>query len=215
MELDEKGSLMLCRPPALFVGGAPALDFLNSVATLAGKPLDWLADGDGLFDWLRQAALVPEADLKALRADALPGELDSVAAQARSLREWFRAFVKARKGSPLRPVDAKVLVQLNRLLERDEGFKRVVPTNDSGRPMELLSLRRWKSAESVLLPIGEMLARFVCEENFYLVRACQAHDCTLMFVDHTRRRDRRWCSMSICGNRAKQREFRDRKKARS
>ena len=56
----------------------------------------------------------------------------------------------------------------------------------------------------LLLPIGEALARFVCEEDFADVRACEGHSCTLMFADRTRRRTRRWCSMAVCGNRAKQ-----------
>jgi predicted RNA-binding Zn ribbon-like protein len=206
---------MLHRPPALFVAGVPALDFLNSVATPVDQTVDWLSNGEGLLDWLGQAHLVPEADLETLRVGALPGELDGVAAQARSLREWFRAFVDVRKGAPLTPVDAEALDPLNRLMERDEGYHRVVPTSTPGEPMRLVPLRRWKSAESVLQPIGETLARFVCEDDFALVRRCQGHNCTLMFADHTRRGDRRWCSMAICGNRAKQREFRDRKKARA
>jgi hypothetical protein len=65
-------------------------------------------------------------------------------------------------------------------------------------------MRRWRSPESLLLPIGEALAQFVCEEDFANVKACEGHSCTLMFADHTRRRARRWCSMAICGNRAKQ-----------
>jgi predicted RNA-binding Zn ribbon-like protein len=38
--------------------------------------------------------------------------------------------------------------------------------------------------------------------------------CTLIFADHTRRRARRWCSMAICGNRAKQAAHRNRLKSR-
>ncbi len=35
---------------------------------------------------------------------------------------------------------------------------------------------------------------------------------TLVFADRTRRRARRWCSMAICGNRAKQAAHRKRLK---
>ena len=72
--------------------------------------------------------------------------------------------------------------------------------------------RRWRSSESLLLPIGEILAKFVCEEDFTHVKACEGHSCTLVFADHTRRRARRWCSMAICGNRAKQAAHRNRLK---
>ncbi|WP_443030412.1 CGNR zinc finger domain-containing protein [Sphingomonas sp. ZT3P38] len=43
----------------------------------------------------------------------------------------------------------------------------------------------------------------VVEQDFAQVEACEGHGCTLLFSDHTRRRTRRWCSMSVRGNRAK------------
>ncbi len=205
---------MLHRPPAMFVADAPALDFLNSVATPVDERIDWLDSGEGLLSWLRQAQMVSEDDLERVKAQALPGEIDNVAAQARSLREWFREFVNVRKGAPLGVADVVALEPINRLLERDEVFKRILPSATPDKPMELVVKRRWRSAEALLQPIGETLARFVCEENFELVRACQGHNCTLMFADHTRRGDRRWCSMAVCGNRAKQQEYRERKRAR-
>ena len=66
---------------------------------------------------------------------------------------------------------------------------------------------------SLLLPIGEALARCVCDEDFANIRACEGHRCTLIFVDRTRRRGRRWYSMAMCGNRAKQAAHRHRLKA--
>ena len=41
-------------------------------------------------------------------------------------------------------------------------------------------------AGTLLLPIGEALAKFVCEEDFSYVKACEGPACTLMFADHTR-----------------------------
>ena len=86
---------------AIFIGDAQGLDFLNSIATPADVTVDWIGDGEGLLDWLEQAELVPPAALKTIRAQALPGELDKVADQARNLREWFRGFVQTHKGRPL------------------------------------------------------------------------------------------------------------------
>ena len=105
------------------------------------------------------------------------------------------------------------LEPLNRLLERDETFKQLVPHGGgNGQHLELRTMRRWRSPEALLLPIGEAMAKFVCEENFEHVKACEGPACTLMFADHTRRKDRRWCSMAICGNRAKQAAHRERLK---
>jgi len=197
---------------AIFVGDAPGLDFLNSVATPADATIDWLDDGEGLLDWLEQARLVPAEVLKAIRAQALPGELDKIALQARDLREWFRGFVQKHRGRPITPKSLDELEPLNRLLERDEMFSRVVLQPNPAQ-FALQTARRWRSPEALLLPIGETLARFVCTEDFSHVKACEGPSCTLLFADHTRGRARRWCSMAICGNRAKQTAHRQRVKA--
>lgn len=197
--------------PALFLGDALALDFLNSVATPIDTPVDWIEDGEGLLRWLEQANLVPRETLESLRAQALPGELDNVADQARNLREWFRTFVRERKGKPLKPDALAELEPLNRLLERDEGFGRVVARRtDQGEVFEFQPMRKWRSPEALLLPVGEALGRFACTEDFSNVKACEGPVCTLLFADHTRGHRRRWCSMAMCGNRAKQAAHRDR-----
>src|SRR5258708_24483693 len=200
-------------PPAMFLADALGLDFLNSVGTRVEREMDWIDDGDGLLAWLEQAQLVPAETLETLWLQAMPGEFDNVAAQARSLREWFRGFVRQRKGRPLTLAELGELAPLNRLLERDEGFGRIVP-HDRGHASGLAfrTMRRWTSPEALLLPIGEALAKFVCEEDFSHVKACEGPACTLRFADHSRRRARRWCSMASCGNRAVQPAHRQRLK---
>ncbi|MEU8695723.1 ABATE domain-containing protein [Streptomyces sp. NPDC048665] len=202
------------RPPAIFIADALGLDFLNSVATPAGTQVDWIADGEGLLAWLDQAELVPAEVLEKLRAEAMPGEMDHVAAQARTLREWFRGFVDVRKGRSVRSEDARDLEPLNQLLARDEQFVRVVAGGPAGPDgLELRTERRWRTPDSLLLPIGQALATVASQEDFTNVKACQGLTCTLVFADHTRSRARRWCSMATCGNRAKQEAHRNRAKA--
>ena len=200
----------------MFIADSLGLDFLNSIATPVDTPVDWLDSGDGFLTWLAQAKLVPADALDELKARAMPGELDKVADQARALREWFRGFVHKHMGRPLAPKALHELDPLNRLLERDEAFSRISRQRyHGGDRFELQAMRRWRSPESLLLPIGEALARFVCEEDFARVKACEGHACTLVFADHSRRQARRWCSMAICGNRAKQAAHRSRLKTSS
>ncbi len=201
-------------PPAMFIADALGLDFLNSVATPVDSQVDWLDEGDGLLKWLAQAKLVPAETLDESKARAMPGELDKVADQTRALREWFRGFVRKHTGRPLTPKTLRKLAPLNRLLERDDVFSQI-SRQGKGDRLELRKLRRWRSPESLLLPIGEALAKFICEEDFAAVKACEGRNCTLMFADHSRRRARRWCSMAICGNRAKQAAHRNRLKKKS
>jgi predicted RNA-binding Zn ribbon-like protein len=206
------GIVMAGHGSAIFVGDAPGLDFLNSIATPVDTAIDWIDDGEGLLDWLEQARLVPADALKTMRAQAMPGELDKVADQARNLREWFRGFVQTHKGRPLMATSLHELEPLNRLLERDEMFGRIAASRETDPPFTFETARRWRSPSALLLPIGETLARFVCTEDFSHVKACEGPACTLLFADHTRGRARRWCTMAICGNRAKQAAHRERAK---
>jgi predicted RNA-binding Zn ribbon-like protein len=199
-------------PPAIFIADSRGLDFLNSVATPVDTPVDWIADGEGLLNWLAQANYVPAKVLGEIKARARPGELDKVARQARDLREWCRGFVRKRMGTPLKPSALRELDPLNGLLARDEVFSQIHVAPDETGGLELHTTRHWRSAESLLLPIAENLAQFICEEDFSDVKACEGASCTLMFADHTARRARRWCSMAVCGNRAKQAAHRERLK---
>ncbi len=209
------------RPPAVFIADSLGLDFLNSVATPVDTRIDWLDSGDGLLQWLAQAELVPAKILDEVKARAMPGELDKVAAEARALREWFRGFVRRHMGRLLTPRALRELAPLNALLAREEAFSQVVRRRDDtgdgtgdggGDRLALATMRRWRSPAALLLPIAEVLAQFVCGEDFASVKACEGAGCTLVFADHTGRRARRWCSMAICGNRAKQAAHRRRLK---
>ena len=191
--------------PALFIADAPALDFLNSIVTPIDVPVEWLDDGEGLLSWLGQSKMVSAPVLKQVRSQSSAGELNKVAEQARNLREWFRGFVEKHRGHPLTRDDLRKLERLNRVLERDQAFSQIASVNTKeGNAFELRAMRRWDAPETLLLPIAETLARFVCSEDFTYVKACQGPSCTLLFADHTRGRARRWCNMAICGNRAKQ-----------
>ncbi|MGU7773441.1 CGNR zinc finger domain-containing protein [Burkholderia sp. MR1-5-21] len=201
--------------PAIFVADAPGLDFLNSIATPVDEPVDWIGDGAGLLSWLEQAGMVAPVALAALQARFSSADFDAVAADARVLREWFRQFVQDRKGRPLAAADLRELEPLNRLLERDERYGEIVGAADDGAALfQWRANRRWNAPESLLMPIAEALAKLVCDEDFTHVKACEGPRCTLLFADHTRGHARRWCSMAICGNRAKVAAHRKRVKER-
>jgi len=154
---------------------------------------------------------VPKDVLEQFRAKAAPGELDAVATHARAFREWFRGFVRERMGKPLSDDAVAALDPLNRILARDEAYGQIVVRRDSeSSGLALESRRRWRSSDTLLIPIARSIADLLTTENFSDVKACQGHACTLLFVDHTRGRARRWCNMAVCGNRAKQAAHRER-----
>jgi predicted RNA-binding Zn ribbon-like protein len=196
--------------PALFVADSTGLDFLNSIAIPLDTPVDWIANGAGLLGWLRQSRLVPSAEVDRVEKESTPQALDAVAAQARELREWLRRFVVKHKGHPLSVRSAQELEPLNALLRQDQSFQQLVV---SAAGVRLDSQRRWTSPETLLVPIAEAIARMISDEDFTHIKACEGHACTLIFADHTRARGRRWCSMGICGNRAKVSAHRKRRQA--
>jgi predicted RNA-binding Zn ribbon-like protein len=209
------------RPPRMFVADDPGLDFLNSIGTPVDTVVEWIANGEDLLAWLVEAKLVDFAQAVVISANSFPGELDEVAAQARALREWFRAFVLAHMGRPLTAKAVDLLEPLNRVLERDEGYGAIVARSGLAKyqqtslRLEYRVLRRWSTPNALLLPIAEAMAHLVCFEDFSLVKGCEGKTCTLLFLDRTHGRARRWCSMNVCGNRAKQAAYRQRSLGRS
>jgi predicted RNA-binding Zn ribbon-like protein len=211
------------RPPPFFIADHPGLDFLNTIAVPVDTAVEWLTSGEDLLAWLKQAQLVPDDVLDSLWKSAGRGELDAIAAQARALRDWFKPIVYKNMGKPLRAHALRQLGPLNQLLARDEEFGQIVVRDrlynqerghgqDNGVISGLAwrAQRRWHLPESLLFPIARSLADLVCNENFTYVKACEGPPCTLLFVDRTRAHARRWCSMAICGNRAKQAAYRGR-----
>jgi len=206
------------RPPAMFLADSRALDFLNSLAVPGDAQVEWLADGADLLAWLEAAGLADSTALEEVRALAKPGELDTVAAQARGLREWFRDFVTRHRGKPLTRRALTELDPLNRLLARDERFSQIAlrakaSMDGADLALELIARRHWRSPEALLQPVAETIAQLVTTADFTHVKRCEAPTCVLHFLDTTRDRRRRWCSMAVCGNRAKQAAHRSRKAA--
>jgi predicted RNA-binding Zn ribbon-like protein len=213
------------RPAPMFIADAHGLDFLNTLAAPSGSEIEWLGSGQDLLAWLDQAGLVPPEIAKVMRDDAMPGELDAVAAQARALREWFRSFVIVHAGRPVEPNALAELGPLNRLLERDDAYRAIVASDAHAHShavaegarenvpgLRWLWRRRWRTADALLLPVAQAMADLVCEADFTLVKNCEGPTCTMLFLDTTKGHARRWCSMAVCGNRAKQAAHRARMK---
>ena len=53
----------------------------------------------------------------------------------------------------------------------------------------------------------------VADGSWSRLKACPAENCTWAFYDASKNRSRTWCSMEVCGNRAKTRTFRTRHNA--
>jgi predicted RNA-binding Zn ribbon-like protein len=201
------------RPPPFFIADHLALDFLNSIASPKGVPVEWLRDGCDLVDWLEQANVIaPDVAARFRRSNDQRG-LDRVAARAREFRDRLRGFVTRHIGKPLTRSAAKALGPLNELLVGETSYP-VVEAAGGEQALRLRRVHRWEGRDELLRPIAEPAADLVCLVDFRLVRACEGSPCTLVFLDRTKAHIRRWCSMAVCGNRAKAAAHRAKKRGK-
>jgi predicted RNA-binding Zn ribbon-like protein len=200
------------RPPPLFVGDDLALDFLNSVAAPWNETIEWLENGRDFIGWLERAHAAPPHILREFGRHSNECALDAIASEARELREWFRSFVGSHAGKPLEPSVVRELGPLNERLQKDEIYRQIGASDVIGRdgigvrnstPVYWKEERRWRTPDALLLPIAQAMGDLICNRDFSFVRKCESSNCTLWFVDVSKAHARRWCSMAVCGNRAK------------
>jgi predicted RNA-binding Zn ribbon-like protein len=190
-----------------------ALDFLNSGTGSDPLHQDWLEDGSKVLDWLVLSGAIEPAVAREFKTqgDAF-GELNSIAEEARGLRQWLCSFVDRHQGGELDSNVIGELSGLNRLLARDSIHHVVEVKPASPKELEWGHARRWTAPERLLMPIAEAIGDLVCHADFRRVRTCEGAGCVLVFLDTTKANARRWCSMSLCGNRAKAAASRARKR---
>jgi len=68
-------------------------------------------------------------------------------------------------------------------------------------------------AAGVSAALGRLLAvieRSAAQGTWDRLKACRWHTCEWAFYDHTKNHSGTWCTMDVCGNRAKARAYRER-----
>ena len=170
-----------------FRGGHRTIDL---TATLQGRlrdtPRELLNTPDDLVRWLAAAGL-------GCAPDATGKDVET----ARTLREAIFALAGHHDGDA-----SAARATLNRLAA---GVPAVPVLQDNAR----LSLTG--NAEALLVTLAREAVQLLGGREASRIRQCQSLTCTIFFVDNSRKGDRRWCSMSACGNKAKVAEFRQRR----
>ena len=191
--------------PAESVDAERVLAFVN---TLSGRPtaapVERLQTYESLVAWAREQHLVSAAAADRLSGEARkhPHQAAAVLARARDFREALNSLASAIDTE--RQPAADVLATIGGCLASAYANGRLVPHEGA--------LQWVASAEDeldrVLWEIGRAAGRLVVSPRLARVRACAASDCGWWFVDDTKNRSRRWCDMTLCGNREKLRRFR-------
>lgn len=180
----------------LMIGDHPAADFLNSVGAPYGRWTDWLETGQALVAWMRAAGILTAAEAEIARE--LPeADLNRAAETARLLREELRAWVEGDADLPVDRINALLRPGDTRLTCQDGEWV-------------MVRHHRMTTAQDLLARIGDAVADLVVAGDPGRTRQCNGPTCTFWFRDLSRNNSRRWCSMTICGNRAKVRAHRSR-----
>ena len=187
------------RPEPIFIGDHPAMDFLNSIAAPWAETIDWIEAGDDLVQWMVQASLLDESDAQRLLSSATQAALDQAATQVRELREAFRQQMP-------HPDDA-FLQSVSLIMSQGHMFYAL---EGSAQPTAVLK-PLIRDADSLLPIIAHAIVDFACTTERARRRSCNGSTCTLWYYDISKSNRRRWCSMAICGNRAKVAAHRARK----
>ncbi len=203
-------------------GGALCLDFANTWSDRDRPEKDRLTGYASLLDFALQAGILEAGEARELAEEAGtdPPAARAVWRAARSLREsLYRLFSSQAAGREAAESDLAALnLALGDALRHSRIERRATPSGKS----EGDGLRyAWgwapapgRSLAAPLRAIARSAAELLTSEELQRVRECAGEHCTWLFLDRSRSRSRRWCSMDSCGNRAKARRHYRRARAK-
>jgi predicted RNA-binding Zn ribbon-like protein len=192
------------------VGGRLAIDFAN----LPSRPASGESVGlswEELTEFLRATDIVsPERAQELMQlTESDPHAafgLLSVAERLRdSLRLVFHNLVQKRH------VPREWVAPVNEVLRVTEGHDELV---EISRVWRMEYIARESGLDWLLAAVARSAAELIVEGEATRVRLCANPACSLFFYDNSRTHRRRWCTMSLCGNRHKVAAFSRRHSAR-
>jgi len=169
--------------------------FLNSLDPDAG--VDALTTPPEATTWLRDHGVTERGD-----PDATPTEGDVV--RLRIFREALRDFV-AHGGQDLPPESRVVLAR-----EMERCPLRLVFCGDDKNDVRLTPVG--VGSDCAIAHVLCIVRESQLAGTWPRLKVCPEHECRWVFYDSSKNASAQWCSMAVCGNRAKARRFRERHK---
>jgi len=123
-------------------------------------------------------------------------------ARAHRLREALLSLLLANNGAPL---DAAAVETVNAALG---DAPLAIRFDDTGRPELAVDA---SGLDAAIARLGAIVYEAKIDGTWPRLKACAADDCRWAFYDRSRNRSGTWCSMGVCGNRAKVRAYRERR----
>ena len=167
--------------------------FLNSRWDLERENQEKLVSPRALATWLLERGLVDRT------ARCTESDLNRVL----DVREGLRAMLFVNNGAS---IDHAAVERLNRALHGQGVY---VHLSTETAP-DFRAPRR--DLDGFLAVVATIVAVAQIDGRWSRMKACCGVDCGWVFYDHSRNQASSWCTMSVCGSRAKAREYRRRKR---
>jgi predicted RNA-binding Zn ribbon-like protein len=155
---------------------------------------DDIATPQGLADWLSARDLMPGGGtVNAVQRD-----------RAETVREGLRALIAGNNAEPVaspRPDGLKPTARAELAALSPDLALRLDAT---AHPPRLVPVTR-EPTDAALATLLAIVADAVAAGTWTRLKACREPSCRWAYYDHSRNRRRTWCSMDLCGNRAKAR----------
>jgi predicted RNA-binding Zn ribbon-like protein len=177
------------------------LEFVNTDDTRRGERIDTMRDFAALVRWLETHGVLEgeRAAVMRRRAEQQPAGASAALADARRIRAALRAL--AERGAQQDAIRQDVLAEINRVLGRSAGTRRVEDRGDDGFVRSFVP--GGDAFAGLMIPVVESAADAFVHGELPRIRRCASSTCSHVFLDTTKNRRRRWCDMRTCGNRAK------------
>jgi len=201
--------------PGFGTGGSLALDFANTLDwRLREPPVELLKSFADLLRWSVTAAVLPPRVARRLQgweaAHSRPAA--RALAEAVAVREAIaQIFQAVARGDEVPP---QSLARLDDAIRRACVVRSLLPEGRGVR-WEWREAERGEMALDAARPcmaVALDAARLLTSPERDRVRQCGDAKCGWLFLDTSRNRSRRWCTMEGCGNRNKARRFQDRQR---
>ncbi|PZR97696.1 MAG: hypothetical protein DLM67_07330 [Candidatus Nephthysia bennettiae] len=167
-------------------------DFVNTLDIEEGR--EELGGPAELAGWLSERGLLSPATTAATAEEH---------ALALSTRETIRRLLLVNNGEEGRPED---LATLDRLAAKASLTPRFSAEGVRLEP-------RSGGVAGALGRLLAIVAEAMAEGSWNRLKACSNHGCQWAFYDRSKNHSAHWCSMKVCGNRAKARQFREKRAA--
>ncbi|MEX2194443.1 MAG: CGNR zinc finger domain-containing protein [Thermoleophilaceae bacterium] len=148
-----------------------------------------------------------------------------------ALRDWLAQRGLLAPGEPVSEADLRLALEVREALRSlllahngAEADPEAIDTLNSAALAGPVLVRFGHDAAGTLAPAGSgvpaalgvllgIVFRSMSDGSFERLKACPAHDCMWAFYDQSRNRSKQWCTMEVCGNRAKARSYRERRRS--